>query len=126
MRAHTICENEGCPNNGKIINTFVFPAEDEDDIYEQYGHGAEDPEDFCPECGELGILQDPLDGSFDTACPYCHVDGELAVVHLTADTDIPLHEDGFSTTDAKRFDTSDEVVHCKACDKRFPLSEVTV
>lgn len=124
MRAHIICENEGCPNNGKIINTIIFPAEGEDDLYEQFGHGAEDDEDFCPECKELGILQDPL--AYNTACPYCHADGQLAVVHLMADTDIPLHEDGFATTDAGHFNTSNEIVRCKACEKEFPLSEVII
>lgn len=64
--------------------------------------------------------------SFNTTCPYCKKEGELHVVHMTVCTKIPLGPDGFSTTDAKYFESSDEVVKCEACDKTFPLSEVTL
>lgn len=127
MRAHIICENPECVNHGKVINAVNFLPEEEDMFYEQFGHGSECHMDVCSACGELGILQDPLpDGDFDTICPYCHADDSLRVVHMTVSTDIPLSADGFATTDADYFDTSDEVVHCRACDKEFPLSEVMV
>jgi len=64
--------------------------------------------------------------SFSTVCPYCKKEGQLYVVHFTANTAIHLSKDGFAVTDSKFFDTTDEVVHCKACDKEFSLAEVTL
>jgi len=64
--------------------------------------------------------------SFSTVCPYCKKNGQLEVVGFSAVTCIPLSKDGFATTQAEFFETSEEVVHCTACDKKFPLSEVTL
>ena len=64
--------------------------------------------------------------SFSTVCPYCKKNGQLEVVGFSAVTCIPLSKDGFATTQASYFETSEEVVHCTACDKEFPLSEVTL
>ena len=63
---------------------------------------------------------------FSTTCPYCKKDWQLFVVHLTATTRMPLKADGFAVTDSDCFDTEDELVHCEACDKVFPLSEATL
>jgi hypothetical protein len=124
VRARIICETPKCKNHGKIINTVIFPAEEEETFYSNFGQGSEDPEDVCSECGILGVLQDPNFDDFDTSCPYCHVDGRLRVIHFEANTDIRLCADGFATTDAKYFNTAEEVVHCEACGVDFPLSEV--
>lgn len=64
--------------------------------------------------------------SFSTRCPYCREKDCLEVVHLEAMTCIPLTKDGFATTDAGYFETSEEVVHCTACDREFSLGEVTL
>lgn len=59
MKADVICENDKCPNKGKIVNTVTFPMVEQELFYEAFGHGSEDPEDFCKECGTLGILKEP-------------------------------------------------------------------
>lgn len=58
--------------------------------------------------------------SYQTVCPMCGSDC-LVVVSFSASTWIPLRVDGFSTDEAKRFDTEDEVVECSHCEARFPL-----
>lgn len=53
-----LCETEGCPHEGKVVNQPVVDADDCDAFVEGYGHGSEDPYDYCAECGQLGVLQD--------------------------------------------------------------------
>lgn len=64
--------------------------------------------------------------SFSTTCPHCKKKDCLEVVHFEVMTCIPLAKDGFATTQASYFETSEEVVRCTECDKEFPLSEVTL
>lgn len=59
MQADTICLTDGCPRWGEVISSFIGDMEDENVLFEGYGHGAEDPQDYCPKCGVLAILQDP-------------------------------------------------------------------
>ena len=59
MKADILCETAGCPKEHDIINTVTFPMEEEDTFYEAFGHGGEEEADFCPECKQLGVLQDP-------------------------------------------------------------------
>jgi hypothetical protein len=59
MKADVICENENCPGRNMVVHTVTFPMAEEDAFYEAFGHGGEDPEDFCQECGRIGVLQDP-------------------------------------------------------------------
>ncbi|HTS18023.1 MAG TPA: hypothetical protein VMP11_10660 [Verrucomicrobiae bacterium] len=72
--------------------------------------------------------------SFHTTCPRCGVNGKLAVVEVTLaatgrrirNMRSPLSPDGFVVpTNARDASTDCEVVECRACGKRFPLSEVT-
>lgn len=53
-----VCETEGCPNKGEVVNQPTVDADDCDSFEEQYGRGSEDEYDYCHECGELGVLQD--------------------------------------------------------------------
>lgn len=58
-----VCETAGCPNFGSKINTICIFTGNEDEIngfYEQYGHGSEEPFDYCPKCKKLGVLKDPI------------------------------------------------------------------
>jgi hypothetical protein len=132
VKAKVICKTEGCKNEGKVINTVTWPGDDEEateTFYEAYGQGGEEKADFCKKCKQLGTLQDPIDdkfSSFETTCPYCKVDGRLRVVHFKCNTSIPLRQDGFATTDAQYFETTDEIVTCEVCRKEFSLSEVTL
>lgn len=59
MKADVTCETSGCPKEHDVINTVTFPMKDENTFYEGYGHGSEDEKDFCPDCGRLGVLQEP-------------------------------------------------------------------
>jgi hypothetical protein len=48
------CVNPHC-DNARIINSISGIQEDSvDDFLEAFGHGIEEDEDFCPNCGELG------------------------------------------------------------------------
>lgn len=64
-------------------------------------------------------MSKPKPGDFVTDCPQCG--GGLCVVGGSFSTRIPLSRDGFSTEDAKQFDTENEVVACDECDYRGPL-----
>lgn len=57
--------------------------------------------------------------AFVHECPKCG--GNLFIVSGTFATRIPIYPDGFSTEDAKYFDTSDEVVECGDCKYTGPL-----
>ena len=60
FKADVTCETEGCAREGQVINTIIgIQKEKESAFYEGYGHGTEDAADYCPECKQLGILQDP-------------------------------------------------------------------
>jgi len=50
------CNTPTCPLSGKVFNQVVVPTTDADMFAEAFGHGAEDPIDFCPICGQLGTL----------------------------------------------------------------------
>jgi hypothetical protein len=59
VRLRVVCETPGCRNNGKVVNIIgAIPPEAVNILFEGFGHGAEDPNDYCPECQQLGILQD--------------------------------------------------------------------
>lgn len=67
-------------------------------------------------------MSKPSPDDFVTDCPQCG--GDLYVVGGSFTTRIPLSRDGFSTEDAKGFDTEDEIVACGSCDYRGPLTTV--
>lgn len=63
------CENQACECFGEPFNEFAVPAVDANRFCEAFGHGAEDPTDYCPSCGALGVLSE-----FDQPaceCGYC-------------------------------------------------------
>lgn len=52
-----ICETDGCPNNGNVVNIITdLPAEAVDAFFEDYDGSA--PEDRCPACEEAAIALD--------------------------------------------------------------------
>jgi hypothetical protein len=54
-----VCETEGCPNAGQVINVVSeIPADQIDLFFEDYR--GEDAEDTCSLCGQPGIAQDPV------------------------------------------------------------------
>ena len=58
-----VCETPGCKNCEQEINAVVFDEGPEQDglielFIENFGTGAEDPEDYCPICKGLGVLGD--------------------------------------------------------------------
>lgn len=60
-----VCENKECKRFGKTINKIeIYHGNDADDdletFCEDYGTGAEEPEDHCPECKFLGVMRDPV------------------------------------------------------------------
>lgn len=55
------CLTPGCSRIGQIINRISGIDEDElDYFYENWADGA-DPEDFCPDCKQLGVAEDPVE-----------------------------------------------------------------
>lgn len=68
------CENQGCERFGEPFNEFTVPAVDANKFCEAFGHGAEDPTDYCPSCGALGVLSE-LDQPA-CACGYCADEGD--------------------------------------------------
>jgi hypothetical protein len=62
MKFHVVCETPGCENRDVAFNVIIFdePISDSviESLYEAYGHGWEEEEDYCPLCKELGILYD--------------------------------------------------------------------
>lgn len=67
-------------------------------------------------------MSEPDSDDFQTKCPKC--DGELFVVAGSFTSRIPLYPSGFSTEDAKFFDTENEIVECDSCKYRGPLTMV--
>ena len=37
---------------------------------------------------------------------------------------VTVYKDGFALTDAKQLNTSDEMVHCPACNATYPLGDI--
>lgn len=60
-------------------------------------------------------------------CPKCGADSEEARLTVISgkfeSTNMLLCEDGFSVVDARQFNTEDEMVWCKVCERTFPLSD---
>lgn len=55
---HIVCETAECENNGQELGWVDVPCDEVDGFYEAYGHGSEcNPEDYCPNCKQLGVLQ---------------------------------------------------------------------
>ena len=50
------CATPTCALSGEVFNEVVVPTTDADMFAEAFGHGGEDPIDFCPVCGHLGTL----------------------------------------------------------------------
>ena len=66
------------------------------------------------------------DAQFCATCPLCLVAGDLEVVSgIFRITGMHLNEDGFAFADASQVETEDERVLCRACERTFPLAEVT-
>jgi len=69
-------------------------------------------------------------GDFRTSCPRCGAaeeDACLEVVYAEVSLGgVPLQEDGFSLSDAKSMDTTNELVKCHACNWTFPLGECLI
>jgi hypothetical protein len=55
------CVNPHCDNSEVVNSISGIDAENVDGFLEGFGHGAEDDEDFCPECGELASPVEVLD-----------------------------------------------------------------
>lgn len=55
------CVNPHCDNSEVVNSISGIDEEDVDGFLEGFGHGVEDDEDFCPECGELASPVEVLD-----------------------------------------------------------------
>lgn len=70
---HTSCSS--LRQLGKLINAILLPQSEEEMLYDNWGLGSESYEsDACPDCGELGVLQDPVAPNYNNA-PHtanCH------------------------------------------------------
>ena len=55
------CVNPHCDNSEVVNSISGIDEENVDGFLEGFGHGAEDDEDFCPECGELASPVEVLD-----------------------------------------------------------------
>lgn len=65
---------------------------------------------------------------FNLTCPRCKAEPDAALLEVVSGTfsasGLLLSRDGFATMDARRFDTSDEKVACRACgDRDISLGE---
>ena len=58
MKVPIVCLTETCPNHGNLINMVsnISPP-DLDMFYEAFTEPEE--ADFCPACGQLGLMEDP-------------------------------------------------------------------
>ena len=56
-----VCETEGCAGQGRAINIIqgIKPEYLKAIIEDWSGTNGAEPEDFCPACGQRGVLQDP-------------------------------------------------------------------
>lgn len=56
------CDNEECENYMMFVNEAVFINEDSANTFqERFGLGSEDPDDFCPVCGQLAFVEDVIE-----------------------------------------------------------------
>lgn len=55
------CVNPHCDNSEVVNSISGIDEESVDNFLEGFGHGAEEDEDFCPECGELASPVEVLD-----------------------------------------------------------------
>lgn len=55
------CVNPHCDNSGIVNSISGIEEESVDDFLEAFGHGIEEDEDFCQECGELASPVEVLD-----------------------------------------------------------------
>ena len=64
---------------------------------------------------------------FRLTCPKCGSPYDVAKLEVIAGTfrasKMWLHSDGFTTMNAKTFDTDEETVYCHVCERIFPLGE---
>jgi hypothetical protein len=59
MAKYTVtCYNPHCGQNGQVINKIDVDEANENLLVENFGQGGEDEEDFCEECGMLGVLEE--------------------------------------------------------------------
>jgi hypothetical protein len=54
-----ICLTDGCPQRGNLIHVISGIAEDNLDLFFE-GFADDCPEDYCPECRQLGVACDPV------------------------------------------------------------------
>ena len=55
------CVNPHCGNDEVVNAISGIDTDSVDDFLEGFGHGAEDDEDYCPECGELASPEQVVD-----------------------------------------------------------------
>lgn len=57
MRFGVICETDGCPSRGSVINVVLVPDDLAQTWAEGYGAGSEDDADYCcGGCEQLGVV----------------------------------------------------------------------
>lgn len=59
MKLPVTCENSGCEMYGLVFNEIEIER-GVDSFFNAFGHGSEEDADYCPKCGELGILGEPV------------------------------------------------------------------
>lgn len=57
-RVIVTCGTDYCPNRGGIINAVMVREDLLQAFLESFGHGGEDPADYCPQCGQLGVAHE--------------------------------------------------------------------
>ena len=58
MKVPIVCCEPDCANNGITVNEVSkINPQDLDDFYESFDGSS--PEDHCPLCGNLGVIEDP-------------------------------------------------------------------
>ena len=62
--------------------------------------------------------------TYQTVCDECGGYLELASCVCYNIRDVPIFASGFSITDARGLDTSDEIVRCVECGRISPLEEL--
>jgi len=96
-----------CQNCGS-----VWDAEDlreVEDLHMRVAPGEPMPSGECPSCGAVCHPHD--EGDYLTRCPCCG-DGSLFLVSFSGSCGIPVSRDGWSVTDGRALDTSDERFTC--------------
>ena len=56
-----VCETDGCPNNGEVINEVseIAPKDMELWLEGYWTSKSSSEEDYCPLCGEQGVAYEP-------------------------------------------------------------------